>query len=254
MYQGLHPQTRLLRWTLFMTAAVLVIAATSGAALDTVVGWITQEHDRLPWYVTRISALLAYLALAASVVYGLLLSTRILDRIAHRAVSFTLHQDLASIGLARARVHGAVLMIDRSVPFSPLEVVVPFMGPYRPLWVGIGQIAMGLTIVVLVSFYVRKRIGQKTWRRVHYLSFLAFVAATVHGLMAGTDSQSTWALAGYILATSIVVLLLAYRIATSVAARRRQGASPAAASPAAAAPGSANRSASIRQAASGQSV
>jgi sulfoxide reductase heme-binding subunit YedZ len=140
------------------------------------------------------------------------------------------------------------------VPFSPLEVVVPFMGPYRPLWVGIGQIAMGLTIVVLVSFYVRKRIGQKTWRRVHYLSFLAFVAATVHGLMAGTDSQSTWALAGYILATSIVVLLLAYRIATSVAARRRQGASPAAASPAAAAPGSANRSASIRQAASGQSV
>jgi sulfoxide reductase heme-binding subunit YedZ len=254
MYQGLHPQTRLLRWTLFMTAAVLVIAATSGAALDTVVGWITQEHDRLPWYVTRISALLAYLALAASVVYGLLLSTRILDRIAHRAVSFTLHQDLASIGLALALVHGAVLMIDRSVPFSPLEVVVPFMGPYRPLWVGIGQIAMGLTIVVLVSFYVRKRIGQKTWRRVHYLSFLAFVAATVHGLMAGTDSQSTWALAGYILATSIVVLLLAYRIATSVAARRRQGASPAAASPAAAAPGSANRSASIRQAASGQSV
>jgi sulfoxide reductase heme-binding subunit YedZ len=253
MYQGLHPQTRLLRWTLFMTAAVLVIAATSGAALDTVVGWITQEHDRLPWYVTRISALLAYLALAASVVYGLLLSTRILDRIAHRAVSFTLHQDLASIGLALALVHGAVLMIDRSVPFSPLEVVVPFMGPYRPLWVGIGQIAMGLTIVVLVSFYVRKRIGQKTWRRVHYLSFLAFVAATVHGLMAGTDSQSTWALAGYILATSIVVLLLAYRIATSVAARRRQGASPAAASPAAAAPGSANRSASIRQAASGQS-
>jgi sulfoxide reductase heme-binding subunit YedZ len=253
MYQGLHPQTRLLRWTLFMTAAVLVIAATSGAALDTVVGWITQEHDRLPWYVTRISALLAYLALAASVVYGLLLSTRILDRIAHRAVSFTLHQDLASIGLALALVHGAVLMIDRSVPFSPLEVVVPFMGPYRPLWVGIGQIAMGLTIVVLVSFYVRKRIGQKTWRRVHYLSFLAFVAATVHGLMAGTDSQSTWALAGYILATSIVVLLLAYRIATSVAARRRQGASPAAASPAAGAPGSANRSASIRQAASGQS-
>lgn len=249
MYQGLHPQTRLLRWTLFMTAAVLVIAATSGAALDTVVGWITQEHDRLPWYVTRISALLAYLALAASVVYGLLLSTRILDRIAHRAVSFTLHQDLASIGLALALVHGAVLMLDRSVPFSPLEVVVPFMGPYRPLWVGIGQIAMGLTIVVLVSFYVRKRIGQKTWRRVHYLSFLAFVAATVHGLMAGTDSQSTWALAGYILATSIVVLLLAYRIATSVAARRRQGASPAAA-----APGSANRSASIRQAASGQSV
>ena len=93
MYQGLNPQTRLLRWMLFMTAAVMVIAATSGVALETVIGWITQEHDRLPWYVTRISALFAYLALTASVVYGLLLSTKILDRVAHRAVSFTLHQD-----------------------------------------------------------------------------------------------------------------------------------------------------------------
>jgi len=248
MYQGLHPQTRLLRWTLFMTAAVLVIAATSGAALDTVVGWITQEHDRLPWYVTRMSALLAYLALTASVVYGLLLSTKILDRIAHRAVSFTLHQDLASVGLALALVHGAVLMIDRSVPYSPLQVVVPFMGPYRPLWVGIGQIAMGLTIVVLFSFYVRKRIGQKTWRQVHYLSFLAFLAATIHGLMAGTDSGASWALTGYGVALASVLLLLTYRILVSAAARRRQGAS------AAGAPGAAGRSASIREDASGQSA
>ncbi len=92
-------------------------------------------------------------------VYGLLLSTKILDRIAHRAVSFTLHQDLSSIGLALALVHAAVLMIDRSVPYSPLEVVVPFSGPYRPLWVGVGQLTLALTLVVLLSFYVRKRIG-----------------------------------------------------------------------------------------------
>jgi DMSO/TMAO reductase YedYZ heme-binding membrane subunit len=220
MYQGLHPRTRPLRWTLFMGAAIMTIAATGGAALDSLVGWLAHEHDRLPWYVTRLSALLAYLALTASVLYGLLLSTKLLDRIAHRAVSFTLHQDLASIGLALALVHAAVLMIDRSVPYSPLEVVVPFIGPYRPIWVGIGQIALSLTIVVLVSFYVRRRTGQKTWRQIHYLSFLAFLAATIHGLMAGTDSGTSWAFAGYVVAITSAGLLVAYRVALAARARR----------------------------------
>jgi DMSO/TMAO reductase YedYZ heme-binding membrane subunit len=220
MVQGLHPRTRPLRWTLFVALAIITAAGTGGAALDSLVGWVAHEHDRLPWYVTRISALLAYLALTASVLYGLVLSTKLLDRIAHRAVSFTLHQDLASIGLALALVHAAVLMIDRSVPYSPLEVVVPFSGPYRPLWVGIGQIALGLTIIVLVSFYVRKRIGQKTWRQVHYVSFLAFLAATMHGLMAGTDSGASWAFAGYLVAITSVSILLAYRVAQAVRRRR----------------------------------
>jgi DMSO/TMAO reductase YedYZ heme-binding membrane subunit len=230
MSHGLDPRTRLLRWTLFVSAAVMVIAATSGAALDSVTAWITQEQDRLPWYVTRVSALLAYLALTASVVYGLLLSTKILDRIAHRAVSFTLHQDLASIGLALALVHGAVLMIDRSVPYTLLEVVIPFIGPYQPLWVGIGQIAMGLTVVVLFSFYVRRRIGQRAWRQIHYLSFAAFLAATVHGIMAGTDSGEVWASTGYLAATTVVVFLVTYRVVIAAAGRRQQAGRPTAGS------------------------
>jgi DMSO/TMAO reductase YedYZ heme-binding membrane subunit len=220
MTQGLHPQTRVLRWTLFLAAIVIVLAGTGAAALDAIVGWLNLEHDRLPWYLTRISALLAYLALAASVVYGLLLSTKLLDRIAHRAVSFTLHQDLASVGLALALVHAAVLMIDRSVPYTPLEVVVPFIGPYQPQWVAMGQLAMALTIVVLGSFYVRRRIGQKAWRQVHYLSFMAFLAATVHGLMAGSDSGEAWAFAMYLAATASVVFLFVYRIVMAVVARR----------------------------------
>jgi methionine sulfoxide reductase heme-binding subunit len=220
MTQGLHPQTRVLRWTLLLAAVIIVLAGTGAAALDAVVSWLNLEHDLLPWYITRVSALLAYLALTASVVYGLLLSTKLLDRIAHRAVSFTLHQDLASVGLALALVHVAVLMIDKSVPYTPLEVVVPFIGPYQPVWVAMGQLAMGLTIVVLGSFYVRRRIGQKAWRQLHYLSFMAFLAVTVHGLMAGSDSGEGWAFTMYLVATALVAFLFVYRIVTALAARR----------------------------------
>jgi predicted ferric reductase len=220
MYQGMDPRTRPLRWLLFGAAIAIVLLGTGGTALDTASGWLRDEYERLPWYTTRVTALLAYLALTASVLYGLLLSTKILDRIAHRAVSFTLHQDLGSVGLALALVHAAVLMIDRSVPYSPTELLVPFSGPYRPVWVGLGQLAAAITIVVVASFYLRKRTGQRTWRRIHYLSFVAFLGATVHGIMAGSDSGAGWAVVGYLLAITLVVFLLTYRVLMAGTERR----------------------------------
>ena len=64
-------------------------------------------------------------------------------------------------------------------------IVVPFAGTFRPVWVGMGQLAFDVSIAVYASFWVRKRIGQKRWRLVHYTTFLAFAGATAHGLMTG---------------------------------------------------------------------
>jgi sulfoxide reductase heme-binding subunit YedZ len=209
-YRGLDPRTRPLRWAVFLAAVVVVLAATGGGALDALRTWVTAEQERIPWYATRILGLLAYLVLAGSVIYGLLLSTGILDAFAHRTVSFTLHQDLSAIGLGLALVHAALLTLDHSVPFTVAEVFLPFTGPYRPLWVGIGQLSLILTVVVVASFSLRRRIGQKRWRTLHYVTFLAFAGATAHGLMAA------------------VVFLTAYRIVLAVALRR----TPAATRPA----------------------
>ena len=219
MRQGRFPQLRLVRWALFATLIVLIVGATGPRALEQASGWLRDEYERLPWYATRSTALLSYLALSASTIYGLLLSTKLLDRVTHRPISFTLHQDLAGIGLALALVHAAVLMIDRSVPYSPVEVIVPFVGPYRPLWVGIGQVAMGLSLLVMLSFYVRKRIGTRAWRTVHYLSFAAFLGATIHGLMAGSDTSAGWVYGGYLTLTVVVVFLTTYRIVLAIGAR-----------------------------------
>ena len=229
MRHGRFPRLRWLRWGLFAVLILLIIGATGPQALERATGWLQDEYERLPWYAARITALLAYLALSASTVYGLLLSTKLLDRIAHRPVSFTLHQDLAGIGVALALVHAAVLMIDRSVPYTPVEVLVPFAGPYRPLWVGIGQVMLGLALIVLLSFYVRKRLGTRTWRTVHYLSFVVFVGATVHGLMAGSDTSASWVYLGYLSMTAVVVFLTTYRVFLALAGRRGQ---PGAANPA----------------------
>jgi DMSO/TMAO reductase YedYZ heme-binding membrane subunit len=94
--------------------------------------------------------------------------------------------------------------------------------------VGAGQLAMAATIIVVASFYLRKRTGQKTWRRLHYLSFLAFLGATVHGVMAGSDSGAIWAALGYVLSITLVAFLLTYRL---LMAGTERGAVPGRATP-----------------------
>jgi predicted ferric reductase len=216
----MDPRTRLLRWGLFAVGIGIVLGTTTPTAIHELQVALEANRSSLPWVFERMFAFLAYFAMAGSVVYGLLLSTKILDAIAHRPITFTLHQDLASIGLGFAGIHGALLGLDKSVPFSVAQIAVPGLAPYAPLWVAAGQVAFYLMLAVVGSFYVRRRIGQRAWRLLHYLTFLAFVGATIHGLRAGTDSGSAWAWSIYVGATVAVVFLFVYRVVLSVARRR----------------------------------
>lgn len=220
-FQGLSPRTRPLRWGLFAVAVGGVLVATGPDAVRAAADWLATHSDSLAWYSSRILGFLAYGALAVSVIYGLLLSSGILDRVAHRAVSLTLHQDLSAIAIGLTGLHGALLALDTYVPQTVRQLVIPFAGPYRPEWVGIGQIAFYLMVVVYASFFVRRRIGQRTWRALHYTTFLAFVGATAHGVMSGTDSPADWALWIYASASVAVVFLLGYRITLGLAGSAR---------------------------------
>lgn len=219
-FLGLDPRTRWLRWGLVAIAIGIVLGATGPRAVDAVVAAWETNRSILPWVVERLFAFMAYIAMTASVVYGLLLSTKILDAIAHRPITFALHQDLASIGVGFAAIHGMLLALDKTMPFTLAQIAVPGLAPYAPVWVAVGQIAFYLMAIVLASFYLRRRIGQRAWRTLHYVTFLAFVGATVHGIAAGTDSASPWAWWLYVVSTMLVVFLLVYRIALSVGGSR----------------------------------
>ena len=219
-YRGLDPRTELTRWGLAAVAVGIVAGTTGPGAIRGIATVVETNAASLPWLFERLFGFVAYLATTGSVVYGLLLSTKLLDAIAHRPISFSLHQDLAAIGLGLAGIHGILLGLDRTIPFSLAQIVVPGLSPHAPLAVGIGQVALYLMAIVTASFYVRRHIGQRAWRTLHYLTFLAFVGATVHGIASGTDSGAGWAQALYLGSAAIVGFLLTYRIVFSVAARR----------------------------------
>jgi predicted ferric reductase len=100
--------------------------------------------------------------------------------------------------LAFALFHGLILVGDRFIGDTVGQVLIPFAGvAYRPARVGIGRLGFYLLALVSLTFYVRRAIGHKTWRLIHFLSFLVFVMAMVHGVMSGTDSGAWWAAAVY---------------------------------------------------------
>jgi sulfoxide reductase heme-binding subunit YedZ len=218
-YRGLDPRTSLVRWGLPAIAIGIILGGTLPSALSGIGAVLAQNPDSLPWLLERLFAFMAYIALLLSVVYGLLLSTKILDAIAHRPVNFALHQDLAAFGLGLAGIHGVLLGLDKSVPFSLAAIFIPGMAPHAPLAVAAGQVALYLMAIVTASFYVRRFIGQRTWRALHYVTFLAFAGSTVHGIASGTDSGSMWVQWLYLGSMALVAFLLTYRIGISMIER-----------------------------------
>jgi sulfoxide reductase heme-binding subunit YedZ len=218
-FRGLDSRTGLARWGLAAVAIGIVAGATAPAAARDLAAVVDANPDALVWLFERLFAWLAYIAVAGSVIYGLLLSTKLLDAIAHRPISFTLHQDLAALGLGLAGIHAMLLGLDHSVPFSIAQILVPGLAPHAPVAVAFGQVALYLMAAVTASFYLRKRIGQRAWRMFHYVTFLAFAGTTIHGIASGSDSSAPWAEAIYIVSAALVLFLLTYRIGVSLASR-----------------------------------
>lgn len=218
-YRGLDSRTERVRWGLAAVAVGIVVGATAPDAVRGVVAVLNANGQGLSWLFVRLLAFLAYLAVAASVIYGLLLSTRLLDAIAHRPVNFTLHQDLAAIGLGLAGIHVVLLGLDRTVPFSFAQMLVPGLSPHAPFAVTVGQVSLYAMAVVIAAFYVRRQIGQRAWRTLHHVTFLVFAGTTAHGIASGSDSGAGWAQMVYLVPTVVVAFLLTYRIVMSVMER-----------------------------------
>jgi sulfoxide reductase heme-binding subunit YedZ len=170
------------------------------------------SHDPTFWILARASGLTAYVLITASMVAGLVLKSRPLGKALRPAAVTDVHRTLALGALGMAGVHGVALVLDSTVAIGPLALVVPGLVPYRPVWTGLGVVSAELLAVLILSFSLRKRIGTRAWRRLHWASYGLFAAATVHGLAAGSDSGAAWATAVYAGALGAVICATVFRL------------------------------------------
>jgi sulfoxide reductase heme-binding subunit YedZ len=149
------------------------------------------------WYFARSAGIVAYLLLSASVLLGILMAGRTAFTWPRFAVE-EVHRTLAIATGVFIALHGGTLMLDKVVPIGLGQELVPFTSSYSPFAVGLGVCAMELIAAVGVTNALRRRIPHAFWRKAHYLTLPAWLLATVHGVVAGTDKFDPWfaALAG----------------------------------------------------------
>jgi predicted ferric reductase len=198
-------------------AASMFLQTTYGLQLEKALnGLFAIDSVQMWWYITRSAGIIAYLLLWFSTAWGLAVSNKILDPILHRMFTFDFHQFISLLAIGFLVLHISVLTLDNYLPFTWAQVLIPFIAPYRALWVGIGVISFYLIILVTVTFYMRKRIGMRTFRLIHVLSLLGYLGATLHGLYAGTDAPLLAMQIMYKGTLLVVVFLLAYWIVAAL--------------------------------------
>ncbi|HEV2921535.1 MAG TPA: ferric reductase [Actinomycetota bacterium] len=124
-----------------------------------------------------------------------------------------LHRFVTLLTLVFLGLHVLLLALDGYMRFRPVELLVPFANHYRPLWTGLGVVAAWLALAVWASTWLQGLIGYRAWRRLHLATFVVYATATVHGLQAGSDGHTPWALAGYAASALTVAGLTAARLA-----------------------------------------
>jgi len=177
---------------------------------------MTASHDPgqyAAWLVSRAAGVTAFLLASIAVALGLMMAGRLSRRPGMARRMRSLHEHAAIGALVAIAVHGVSLLGDRWMHPGLAGISVPFAMDYRPLATGLGIIAGYLAALLGLTFYVRRRIGTRLWRRAHRLTIVVWALAAVHAVTAGSDASTPW-MRTILVATGVPILaLFAVRLA-----------------------------------------
>ncbi|HWF72495.1 MAG TPA: ferric reductase-like transmembrane domain-containing protein [Solirubrobacteraceae bacterium] len=171
------------------------------------------------WYLTRSTGTTALILLTLSVVLGVIDVRRYSTARMPRFVIDGMHRTVSLLAVAFLVLHIVTAALDSFASIPLVDGVVPFVGSYRPLWLGLGAVSFDLMLAVVFTSLARRRLGYQTWRVVHWLAYASWPLALLHTLGTGSDVKQGWmiAISGGCLAAVLFAVLV--RVA-SIAPRR----------------------------------
>lgn len=174
-------------------------------------------NEQLWWYVARSGGIVALILTGLAVIWGLILSTKVMDGTPKPKWLLSMHSWLGGLSVSFTAIHIAALMIDSYVDFGPTDVLVPFASSWKPGAVAWGIVSMYLLLAVQVSSLMMKRLPRKVWRAVHLSSWLLFWTGVIHGATAGTDATNPM----YVLLVGTTTVLITWLTTVRILASRR---------------------------------
>lgn len=169
------------------------------------------------WFLSRASGVTAYVLFWASMMMGLLMSTKTTRLWSTGPTFMAMHEFTSILGLLFAGFHALILLGDAFIQTDVVQILTPFLMDFgkdgaQSIWVGFGQLGFYALSLILLSFYVRQRISYGVWRWLHFGTFVAYMLVTVHGMLVGSDSQTTFMLSVYAFTNASILFLTLYRV------------------------------------------
>ncbi len=187
---------------------LVVVYPPMGQAIGSLFTWLFATNSvHTTWYITRAAGWVGYFLLWFSMVWGLAIPTKFFERVISPTFAVDFHEYLSLLAIGFVILHVSVLLFDQFLPFTLTQIFIPFLSTYRPIWVGLGVIGAYLSVLVTITFYLRKRIGQKRFKAIHLLSLVGYLGVVLHAFFAGSDS-SLGAVQLVYLSTFLVVVFL----------------------------------------------
>jgi sulfoxide reductase heme-binding subunit YedZ len=170
------------------------------------------HSSKLLWYLTRSSGLVATVLLTVSVVLGILTTIRVSGPGWPRFLISAMHRNVSLFVMVVVFFHVAVAVLDAYAPLAWVDAVLPLHSGYRPVWTGLGALALDLLLAVMVTSLLRTRLGYRRWRAVHWAAYASWVSAIVHGLGTGSDTKTTWVLGLTVACIVSVIAAVGWRL------------------------------------------
>jgi Ferric reductase like transmembrane component len=180
------------------------------------------------WYLTRGSGVVALVLLTASICLGIATTLRWRTRGMPRFAVAGLHRSLTLMAVVFVALHVATTVLDGFAPIRWKDAVVPFVSPYRPVWLGLGAVAFDLLLALVITSLLRARLGYRLWRTTHWFAYASWPVALVHSLGTGSDARAGWLELLAVACTLTVALVLAARFALGPGSADRRLAAAAA--------------------------
>ena len=147
------------------------------------------------WYLNRATGIVALVLMTLTLVLGVVVRRQVRLPGLPRFGVVTLHRNVSLLSALLLVTHIVAAVVDSYVSIGWISVLVPFTSGWRPVQVAIGTLAIDLLVLIVVTSLLRGRIPVRLWRGIHWTSYALWPLAFLHGLTAGTDLGSGWALA-----------------------------------------------------------
>jgi sulfoxide reductase heme-binding subunit YedZ len=164
------------------------------------------------WYLSRSTGFVLLILLSLTAVLGVVVHRRgTVPGMPSFAVT-GLHRNASLLAIVLLTVHVTTAVVDPYVPIQWWAVLIPFTSHYEALWLGLGALTLDLILALVVTSLIRERLGGRTWRAIHFLAYLAYPLAVVHGIGAASDLQSGVLLALTIACVTGVAVAAGWRL------------------------------------------